>query len=82
MYKENGALLFLVVQPDISSTPQQLPTSAPNYPATQMGALAPQQDQIPAQGQGIDRGRLHSRLYMMLTPRQTDPPPPQKKKIK
>ena len=41
-YKDNGALLCLVVQPDISSTPQQLPTSAPNYPATQMGALAPQ----------------------------------------
>ena len=40
--RKNGALLCLVVQPDISSTPQQLPTSAPNYPATQIGALAPQ----------------------------------------
>ena len=39
--RKNGALLCLVVQPDISSTPQQLPTSAPNYPATQIGALPP-----------------------------------------
>ena len=33
---------------------------------------SPQQDQIPSQGQGMDRGRLHSRLYMMMTPRQTE----------
>ena len=33
---------------------------------------SPHQDQIPSQGQGIDRGRLHSRLYMMITPRQTE----------
>ena len=33
---------------------------------------SPQQDQIPSQGQGIDRCRLHSRLYMMITPRQTE----------
>ena len=32
---------------------------------------SPRLDQIPPQGQGIERGRLHSRLYMMMTPRQT-----------
>ena len=32
---------------------------------------SPQQDQIPSQGQGIERGSLHSRLYMVMTPRQT-----------
>ena len=32
---------------------------------------SPQHDKIPSQGQGIERGRLHSRLYMMMTPRQT-----------
>ena len=33
---------------------------------------SPQQDQTPSQGQGIERGRLHSHLYMMMTPRQTE----------
>ena len=33
---------------------------------------SPQQDHIPSQGQGIERGRLHSRLYMMMTLRQTE----------
>ena len=28
---------------------------------------SPQQDQIPSQAQGIERGRLHRRLYMMIT---------------
>ena len=33
---------------------------------------SPQQDHIPSQGQGIERSRLHSRLYMMMTLRQTE----------
>ena len=33
---------------------------------------SPHQDHIPSQDQGIKRGRLHSRLYMMMTPRQTE----------
>ena len=30
------------------------------------------QDHIPSQGQRIERDRLHSRLYIMMTPRQTE----------
>ena len=33
---------------------------------------SPQQDHIPSQGQEIERGRLNSRLYMMMTLRQTE----------
>ena len=34
--------------------------------------LMERQDHIPSQGQGIERDRLHSRLYIMMTPRQTE----------
>ena len=73
-------MLCLVVQPDISSTPQQLPTSAPNYPATQMGALAPQpisldlDEKVQIAGEPMPNFFLE--LDFIFLPPPPPPPPP------